>query len=85
MNQQGVHPEGAAGTPDATARPGAAGAGAHQEDTDTPKDDATRARGTRGNGAGDRKSDGTHTRADDNNDTEGAHVSQNTPPDHGPV
>ncbi|MET8770642.1 lysylphosphatidylglycerol synthase domain-containing protein [Streptomyces sp. NPDC004658] len=38
MKEQGVHPEGAAGTPDASARPGPAraddgGTGAHQEDT----------------------------------------------------
>ncbi|MFI2759390.1 lysylphosphatidylglycerol synthase domain-containing protein [Streptomyces echinatus] len=45
-----MHPEGAAGTPDASARPhtaraGEGGAGAHQEDTGPRKDDPPRARG----------------------------------------
>ncbi|MEU8970244.1 lysylphosphatidylglycerol synthase domain-containing protein [Streptomyces monashensis] len=57
MKQQGVHPEGGAGTPDAAARPGAAGAG---------------------------KGDSAHARGDHHHDTEGAHVLENTPPDHGP-
>jgi uncharacterized protein (TIRG00374 family) len=85
MKQQGVHPEGGAGTPDAAARPGAAGAGksdgTHQEDTGPHTDDATRARA---NDAAARKGDGTQARGDDHHDSEGAHVLENTPPDHGP-
>ncbi|OIJ98234.1 lysylphosphatidylglycerol synthase domain-containing protein [Streptomyces monashensis] len=84
MKQQGVHPEGGAGTPDAAARPGAAGAGrsdgTHQ-DTGSGTDDATRARGS-DNGA--RKGDGAHAHGDNHHHTEGAHVLENTPPDHGP-
>ncbi|MYW49213.1 lysylphosphatidylglycerol synthase transmembrane domain-containing protein [Streptomyces sp. SID161] len=50
MNEQGVHPEGAAGTPDASARPDTAGAGegdpgAHREDAGARKDDVAHARG----------------------------------------
>ncbi|MFC9925539.1 lysylphosphatidylglycerol synthase domain-containing protein [Streptomyces sp. NPDC127190] len=69
MNQQGVHPEGAAGTPGAAARPGPAPAGddaqkAHGDDTSRPTDDATRARG-------------------DDTAAEGEHIPQNPPPDRG--
>ncbi|MFI2201550.1 lysylphosphatidylglycerol synthase domain-containing protein [Streptomyces sp. NPDC020192] len=86
MNQQGVHPEGAAGTPDAAARPGAAGADkgdtdAQREDTGPRKGDTTRARADDGVA---RESDGTRAHADDNDDTEGAHVPQHTPPGRGP-
>ncbi|MGW2486966.1 lysylphosphatidylglycerol synthase domain-containing protein [Streptomyces sp. NPDC001606] len=69
MNQQGVHPEGAAGTPGAAARPGPAPAGddaqeAHGADTSRPTDDATRARG-------------------DDPAAEGEHIPQDPPPDRG--
>ncbi|MEU7302502.1 lysylphosphatidylglycerol synthase domain-containing protein [Streptomyces sp. NPDC007206] len=98
MKQQGVHPEGAAGTPDAAARPDAAGSsGDARQDTGprTGTDDGTRPRGSAenddsrgpGNDPADEDDGGTRAREDrtDAGDgTEGAHVPQNTPPDHGP-
>ncbi|MYX93898.1 TIGR00374 family protein [Streptomyces sp. SID486] len=64
MNEQGVHPEGAAGTPDASARPDTAGAGegdpgAHREDADARKDAGAR------EDADARKDDVAHARGDD--------------------
>ncbi|WP_225098503.1 lysylphosphatidylglycerol synthase domain-containing protein [Streptomyces sp. CoH27] len=76
MNQQGVHPEGAAGTPGAAARPGAG-----KDDTGPRKDDTTRARADEG---ASRRNDRTRADADGDDDTEGAHVPQHTPPGHGP-
>ncbi|MEU6506740.1 lysylphosphatidylglycerol synthase domain-containing protein [Streptomyces sp. NPDC046942] len=83
MNQQGVHPEGAAGTPGAAARPGAGkdDTGARQDDTGPRKDDTTRARADEG---ASRRNDRTRADADGDDDTEGAHVPQHTPPGHGP-
>jgi uncharacterized protein (TIRG00374 family) len=97
MKQQGVHPEGAAGTPDAAARPDTAGSsGDARQDTGprTGTDDGTRPRGSaenddsRGPGndpAG--EDDGTRAREDRTDAGDGtgeSHVPQNTPPDHGP-
>ncbi|MFI9242845.1 lysylphosphatidylglycerol synthase domain-containing protein [Streptomyces sp. NPDC053086] len=81
MDEQGVHPEGSAGTPAASARPatahgGEGGAGAHREDAGPRKDDSPRTRGD------DTDADGTAvTRArDDGADaTEGAPDSGNAP------
>ncbi|MFH9087958.1 YbhN family protein [Streptomyces sp. NPDC017673] len=86
MKEQGVHPEGAAGTPDASARPGPAraddgGTGAqqedtgrhHQEDAGQREDVATRARG-----------DGGADVAEGPPAPEVAHVPGNPPPDHRP-
>ncbi|WBO63994.1 lysylphosphatidylglycerol synthase domain-containing protein [Streptomyces camelliae] len=83
MNQQGVHPEGAAGTPGAAARPGAGkdDTGARQDDTGPRKDDTTRARADEG---ASRRNDRTRAGADGDDDTEGAHVPQHTPPGQGP-
>ncbi|GGW32781.1 membrane protein [Streptomyces lucensis JCM 4490] len=70
MKQQGVHPDGAAGTPGAAARPGTAhqagrdDLGPHREEAGPPEDDPTRTRGK-----------------DDNNTGEGAHVPENPPDD----
>ncbi|KOV92365.1 membrane protein [Streptomyces sp. NRRL B-3648] len=70
--EQGVHPDGAAGTPDASARPGPAradegGTGAHHEDTGPRGDDGTRAREgepeARENDA--RENDGSRAREDE--------------------
>lgn len=81
-----MHPEGAAGTPDASARPGPAraddgGTGAqqedtgrhHQEDAGQREDDAARARG-----------DGGADAAEGPPAPEVAHVPGNPPPDHRP-
>ncbi|MER6568035.1 lysylphosphatidylglycerol synthase domain-containing protein [Streptomyces sp. NPDC001093] len=70
MKQQGVHPEDAAGTPDAAARPDTAG-GAQDDSTRARENGADDGTGARENGA-----------ADGNDGTEGAHV-QNTPHGHG--
>ncbi|MEU9439804.1 lysylphosphatidylglycerol synthase domain-containing protein [Streptomyces sp. NPDC048304] len=97
MKQQGVHPEGAAGTPDAAARPDTAGSsGDARQDTGprTGTDDGTRPRGSAENddshGPGNDpagEDDGTRAREDRTDAGDGtgeAHVPQNTPPDHGP-
>ncbi|MGW0768705.1 lysylphosphatidylglycerol synthase domain-containing protein [Streptomyces sp. NPDC002676] len=60
MKQQGVHPEGAAGTPDAAARPGTARAG-QGDDTGKQRDDP----GTHKDDTGAHGDDGTRARDDD--------------------
>src|SRR5690349_20085608 len=72
MKQQGVHPEGAAGTPDAAARPDTAGGA---------QDDGPRALENSADGSARARE---NSAADGNDDTEGAHVPENTPPGHGP-
>ncbi|GAA2770482.1 lysylphosphatidylglycerol synthase domain-containing protein [Streptomyces rameus] len=79
MNEPGVHPEGAAGTPDASARPDSAGA--HREDAGPRKDDSPRARGD------DAEADEapvTRARDDGADATEGAPDSGNAPSAPGP-
>ncbi|MGW1049781.1 lysylphosphatidylglycerol synthase domain-containing protein [Streptomyces sp. NPDC002521] len=105
MKQQGVHPEGGAGSPDAPARPGTAGGtGSRRDDTrregaDPREHDRAENTGTPGhNGAedagtprnsgtentGTSEDGGTRARENHHHETEGAHVPENTPPDHGP-
>ncbi|MGW2742562.1 lysylphosphatidylglycerol synthase domain-containing protein [Streptomyces sp. NPDC001450] len=98
MMQQGVHPEGAEGTPDASARPetarsGQAGTGAKgQAGTGAKGPDDTRAKGpddTRAPREDARAGDGAHedgTRARGvvTGAAEGSHVSGNPRPDEGP-
>ncbi|MFE1191967.1 lysylphosphatidylglycerol synthase domain-containing protein [Streptomyces olivaceoviridis] len=86
MKEQGVHPEGAAGTPDASARPGPAraddgGTGAQQEDTGRHSQEE----------AGQRRDDGTRARGDGGADAAGglpapeaAHVPGSTASEHRP-
>ncbi|GGZ07832.1 membrane protein [Streptomyces olivaceoviridis] len=86
MKEQGVHPEGAAGTPDASARPDPAraddgGTGAQQEDTGRHHQED----------AGQHRDDGTRARGDGGADAAGgppvpeaAHVPGTTPSDHRP-
>ncbi|MGQ5635217.1 MULTISPECIES: lysylphosphatidylglycerol synthase domain-containing protein [unclassified Streptomyces] len=97
MKQQGVHPEGAAGTPDAAARSEAAGgSGDARQDSGpaTGTDDGTRPRESAENAGpptpGDEPSgedDGTRAREDRTDadaDTEDSHVPEDAPADHGP-
>ncbi|MGW3204599.1 lysylphosphatidylglycerol synthase domain-containing protein [Streptomyces sp. NPDC001135] len=83
MKQQGVHPEGGAGTPDAGARPGTGPRRQEGgEDAGSRRDDAAV-------NTGPPEDDGAHAREDDHRthdrgDTEGAHVPENTPPGRGP-
>ncbi|MET9013685.1 lysylphosphatidylglycerol synthase domain-containing protein [Streptomyces olivaceoviridis] len=86
MKEQGVHPEGAAGTPDASARPGPAraddgGTGAQQEDTGRHSQEE----------AGQRRDDGTRARGDGGADAAGgppapeaAHVPGSAASEHRP-
>ncbi|MET8560406.1 lysylphosphatidylglycerol synthase domain-containing protein [Streptomyces flaveolus] len=86
MKEQGVHPEGAAGTPDASARPGPArpddgGTGAQQEDTgpQAPKGTGPRER----DGTGQREHDGIgrceHDNTGQRKDDDGTRAREDAP------
>ncbi|MGW2704375.1 lysylphosphatidylglycerol synthase domain-containing protein [Streptomyces sp. NPDC001340] len=91
MMQQGVHPEGAEGTPDASARPETARSGqvdtgaTGPDDTGAPREhvrtDASREDVRADDGARD---DGTRARGDVTGAAEGAHVPGNPRSDEGP-
>ncbi|MFF4570542.1 lysylphosphatidylglycerol synthase domain-containing protein [Streptomyces sp. NPDC001410] len=91
MMQQGVHPEGAEGTPDASARPETARSGqvdtgaTSSDDTGAPREDvrtdAPREDVPTDDGARD---DGTRARGDVTGAAEGAHVPGDPRPDEGP-
>ncbi|MCH0556068.1 lysylphosphatidylglycerol synthase domain-containing protein [Streptomyces sp. MUM 16J] len=87
MEQQGVHPEDAAGTPDAAAHPNAAHTGedsaeAHREKAGPHADDRPDARGN-GTGARENAVDATRAHRDDSDLGEGAQVPENRLPDRG--
>ncbi|MFF5017110.1 lysylphosphatidylglycerol synthase domain-containing protein [Streptomyces sp. NPDC001165] len=91
MMQQGVHPEGAEGTPDASARPETARSGqvdtgaTGPDDTGAPREDV-RTDGSREDVRADdgARDDGTRARGDVTGAAEGAHVPGNPRPDEGP-